>query len=641
MARVFLSYDREDADRARPLALALEQAGHDVWWDSHIRGGEQFSKAIDEALSRADAVVVLWSAQSIESAWVRDEASAGRDSGRLVPVLIEAVQPPLGFRQYQSIDMSRWKGRGRPPRLEDLLTSVGALAGDKPAPAATADPARPARRALPWTKIAVGVAVFILALVATLLVLRNRPDRAIPIVAVSAADPAAEPLARDLLVKLAILQSAKSGAMRLISGGRNDRKPADLLFEIGGDIGAAKPRANLVLMTGKDGTILWSDDLTQDSGNLADLKQQAAFTSARVLGCALEGLSPGHARLSQDVLKLYLNACALLGETSSQESSPIIPILEQVTQQAPRFKPAWAKLLVAATIYYQERGIDERTESAATLRRRIVAARRIDPEMPEAYLAELELVPAPLFYDQIKLADRALKAGPDNPFVYTGRSLALLCVGRMEAAVTDARRAADLDPLSPAMRNRYIEALTYSGRTDVARSELAEAQRLWPGATTILEARYRFYVSSGDTEDALRLVQSGAIEGSRRRVAFLQTKIDPTKENIDHAIRLGMSNRSNTAEWIGGMIQLLGEFGRTDELVKILLDRYDPREIPYFVETLFRPGQADLRADPRFILIAARFGLLDYWQRSGDWPDFCSDPDLPYNCKQEAAKQAR
>ena len=188
------------------------------------------------------------------------------------------------------------------------------------------------------------------------------------------------------------------------------------------------------------------------------------------------------------------------------------------------------------------------------------------------------------------------------------------------------------------MRNRYIEALTYSGRTDVARSELAEAQRLWPGATTILEARYRFYVSSGDTEDALRLVQSGAIEGSRRRVAFLQTKIDPTKENIDHAIRLGMSNRSNTAEWIGGMIQVLGEFDRTDELVSLLLDRYDPREIPYFVETLFRPGQADLRADPRFILIAARFGLLDYWQRSGDWPDFCSDPDLPYNCKAEAAK---
>ncbi len=60
------------------------KAGHAVWWDLHIRGGEQFSKVIDEALGHADAVVVLWSAQSIESAWVRDEAAEARDSGRLV-----------------------------------------------------------------------------------------------------------------------------------------------------------------------------------------------------------------------------------------------------------------------------------------------------------------------------------------------------------------------------------------------------------------------------------------------------------------------------------------------------------------------------------------------------------------------------
>ncbi len=81
MASVFLSYDREDADRARPLALALEKAGHSVWWDRHVKSGAQYSKEIEAELSKADAVVVLWSKQSVESAWVRDEATAGRDSG--------------------------------------------------------------------------------------------------------------------------------------------------------------------------------------------------------------------------------------------------------------------------------------------------------------------------------------------------------------------------------------------------------------------------------------------------------------------------------------------------------------------------------------------------------------------------------
>src|SRR3569833_1316688 len=89
MAGVFLSYDRDDTEKARPIAVALEKAGHSVWWDLHVRGGAQFSKVIEEALKTADAVVVLWSKQSIESAWVRDEAAAGRGTGRLVPVALD------------------------------------------------------------------------------------------------------------------------------------------------------------------------------------------------------------------------------------------------------------------------------------------------------------------------------------------------------------------------------------------------------------------------------------------------------------------------------------------------------------------------------------------------------------------------
>ena len=48
-------------------------------------------------------MVVLWSKQSVESPWVRDEAAAGRDKGRLVPASIDGTPPaPLSFRQYQA-----------------------------------------------------------------------------------------------------------------------------------------------------------------------------------------------------------------------------------------------------------------------------------------------------------------------------------------------------------------------------------------------------------------------------------------------------------------------------------------------------------------------------------------------------------
>jgi hypothetical protein len=56
--------------------------------------------------------------------------------------------------------------------------------------------------------------------------------------------------------------------------------------------------------------------------------------------------------------------------------------------------------------------------------------------------------------------------------------------------------------------------------------------------------------------------------------------------------------------------------------------------------TLFFPQDRALRRDPRFMALAAHLGLLDYWTRTGKWPDFCSEPDLPYDCKAEAARLA-
>jgi hypothetical protein len=103
MARVFLSYDREDEPWARIVAASLERSGHSVWWDRQIKGGHEFSAEIEAELNAADKVVVLWSDRAVKSAWVRDEAAVARETGRLVPATLDGTLPPLGFRQYQTI----------------------------------------------------------------------------------------------------------------------------------------------------------------------------------------------------------------------------------------------------------------------------------------------------------------------------------------------------------------------------------------------------------------------------------------------------------------------------------------------------------------------------------------------------------
>jgi hypothetical protein len=56
---------------------------------------------------------------------------------------------------------------------------------------------------------------------------------------------------------------------------------------------------------------------------------------------------------------------------------------------------------------------------------------------------------------------------------------------------------------------------------------------------------------------------------------------------------------------------------------------------------LFYPTTAAMRRDPRFMPFAAKLGLAGYWRATGKWPDFCSEPDLPYDCRQAAKAAAR
>lgn len=640
MASVFLSYDREDINLARPVALALEKAGHSVWWDRHIKGGAQFSKEIEEALKRADAIVVLWSRESVESAWVRDEAAAGRDRARLVPVNLDATGPPLGFRQYQTIDLSPSKGRLRPEQLDELLSAIAAVTGT-PAPRVEHNACSPHRMSATRLAAILGLAAGLL--VAIYLGWRYlKPSPAPPTIAVAVADgsPAAKMMARDLLVKLGSLQAVKAQPIRIVDQLDQPVRNAELVFRLSSAQQTDKPSAGLVLISKREGAILWSKDFEQPSGKLPDLQQQIAVTAARVLGCALEALSEVNQRLPRNLIGTYLNGCAALDETHAHDVSNVIPLFRQVTDKAPNFRPAWAKLLIAETDRYVRSTFGEQEAMKPQLREHIAYARRLEPPMPEPLLAQVELLPANAFYEKLQLVQRAARMAPDNVYVLETRAGLLMETGLMNAAAADATRAASLDPLSPAMRNLHISALAYANRFDDAKDALLQAERLWPGAATLIDARYRFSLRYGDPSDAARLERAGAVQTNRVRQSFLRARIAPTKANIDETVAIHWAVFRRTPDAIGDLIQALGEFGREEELFPVLMEWKDTKQIRYFTETLFRPTLKDLRHDRRFMQVARRLGLLQYWTKSGTWPDFCDDPDLPYNCKEEAAKLA-
>lgn len=126
MADIFISYASEDRHRVRPLAEALSARGFDVWWDRSLAAGHDYAAVIERELKIAKAVIVVWTQSSAASTFVRDEAGRARDEGRLVPVLFDAVQIPLGFGAFQAEDFARWNGGANAPQMQILEEALKA-----------------------------------------------------------------------------------------------------------------------------------------------------------------------------------------------------------------------------------------------------------------------------------------------------------------------------------------------------------------------------------------------------------------------------------------------------------------------------------------------------------------------------------
>jgi hypothetical protein len=159
MSDIFISYEKSDRPTAEMLAQRLRGRGWTTFWDRTILIGQDWHEKIEEELSKARCVIVLWSRASIKSGWVRDEAREAINRGVCVPVLIGNIQPPLGFRNIQAGDLTNWDGAETAAGFQQLIADIAGHIGPgstpmrqqlvPPAVAPRADPATPELKLFP------------------------------------------------------------------------------------------------------------------------------------------------------------------------------------------------------------------------------------------------------------------------------------------------------------------------------------------------------------------------------------------------------------------------------------------------------------------------------------------------------------
>src|SRR3984957_15493572 len=139
---IFLSYSRDDQATARLFAEGLEREGFTVWWDATLHTGEAYDQVTEKELREAKAVVVLWSKKSVDSRWVRAEATTADRNKTLVPVMIEPCNRPIMFELTHTVDLSHWSGDSQDAAWQGYIGDVRRLV-EKDGPASAQTPIPP------------------------------------------------------------------------------------------------------------------------------------------------------------------------------------------------------------------------------------------------------------------------------------------------------------------------------------------------------------------------------------------------------------------------------------------------------------------------------------------------------------------
>ena len=380
MAKVFLSYAREDAGAAKPLAECIGRAGHEVWWDRQIQGGSRFASEIDRELKEAEAVVVLWTKASLDSAWVQDEAAEGRDTGRLVPATIDGSRPPLGFRQFHTVDLSKWNGGGEPENLQDLLSAIAKT---------TVEASLSARGAGAKQQEAPrGASICVLPFVN----MSGDPEQEY------FSDGITEDIITDLSKVSALFVVARNTAFTFkgrVMDVKEVGQALDVTHVLEGSVRKAGSRVRITaqLIDASTGGHLWADRFDRDLTDIFAIQDEI---SKAIVAALRVKLLPAEKRAietrgtqSVDAYNLYLMARqqwteGSLGDVRRQEA--IVRMCKQALTFDPDYAEAWALMALAQSQLRFWHGMEVDPEPAAE------KALSINPNLAEAHCVKAHLL---------------------------------------------------------------------------------------------------------------------------------------------------------------------------------------------------------------------------------------------------------
>lgn len=637
MTDVFLSYGREDAAVAKRFADAFAAEGLNVWWDAALRSGETYDEVIEAALRAAKAVVVLWSPHSVVSRWVRAEATIADRCKTLVPVTIEPCQRPIQFELTQTAELSHWTGDAGDKAWQGLLNDVRRFVDKERAVL------------VPMQSMAMFAAISAPAPETLLAVLpfdNLSSDTEMAYFSDGVSDDILGRIMRGS--KLRVIGRTSSFQFR----GADKPRAAAVLgasHVLDGSIRRAGDRVRITaqLTEAVSQTMLWSDKYDRELEDIFAVQDEISQAIADALNAAF--FRSKKEKVDPVAYDLYLRGKTIdLNPDAIQKN---IELLEAAVTLEADLADGWGALAMQryfarGWLPWSARGpLDARITACV---QRCLA---LDPDNVKAALTELfQLQPFGDYLGHHAKIERLRQIGHNSPDALGWIGDYLEQVGRTREAAEWAARGVALDPLNYSANALHAFALWRSGEFEKGLAELVRVVDIWPDSHHNLVMLIFAQVHAGNWAEVDRLIDPARLaqhplreySGVVKLVALLR---DPTPENRQKMLASITRSIDLTGHADIGSFQWLAELDLVEEAYA-LLDRAKlgpsggRQDLlgngAYRTLELHNAAWTRLRADPRFVKLCARLGLVEYWLATQKWPD-CAEV-VPYDFRAECEK---
>lgn len=586
---------------------------------------------------------MLWSDASQHSAWVRDEGAYARDRQKLVPICLEDAEPPLGFRQVQSLRLR--KGSDRADTMAELVSAVrGLVSGEVPA-RSVAEPSRAPRRKRALIAVA---AAFVALLLTGLLVRTQMPDDAVSPTAAAAPFAMAPHVVTDSEKSIAVLPFADMSEKRdqefladgmteeiinllanapdlLVSARTSSfyfKGKATKLEEIGRELGVVhilegsirrfgdRLRVTAQLVRADNGFHLWSETYDRELRDLFAVQGEIANAVAQALQIRLRGGELSRRKGGTQNLEAYefllkaYNASYQNTATSFDEGAWYA---QQAIDRDPEYGLAWSQLAIAISTK-TDNALLEWRDGYPRARELAMHALELSPDMAETH-ALLEHLYVMLDWNwAAALRERklGLAIDPTDPSVLQGAAIRENALGRWAEAEQLALKGLQRDPLSSwllwTLGNTYYGA----GRLDEAAATYRKLAEIEPNFQWTRMYLSKTLMEKGDTEAALAMNEQETdptlLAYTRPTDYWIQGRKVESDAALQHAIELfGHINAYAIA-------QQYAYRGERDLALEWLEKSYEQKNTG-LLEIVGEPLFRNLCGDPRFDAFMRKMGM--------------------------------